>query len=267
MLAVFLTVSLGSCWAGLQYESFKKTFLAPAPAGNLVVHGEKRQQILFSLDTVIAWALFARVIRFNASVAIANWRHTRGQRIPLVPSSRAVVRSKLGTPQTTQPQSASIKSFILNAWRDVFRGRDALLIRHYRSLAAVHGVELDEVCSAWEARQRFYDALPSALPPSEPELDAMERKSLLVQRASSAWIVLWTTIIPVAIVSYQLIRMPPMIWNAAGPAVAWQIAKRFILAVVGFAGLAIIGAIVQGLLLRLFFSRRIRPVKSPGSTD
>jgi hypothetical protein len=275
MLAVFLTVLLGSCWLGLEYEWFKKKFLEPVPAGNPAARVDNRDQILWALDTTIAFALFTQVIRFNASIVVANRRHTRGQRVPFVPAVRCEMRNGVvaaiqtqpatsagptvpATPQQGKQTPVSLIRFILNTWCDLFRGRDTLLIRHYRTAAQLNGIALTELDSVMDARKQFYAAMSDAQQPNDAKLDAIERKAVIIQRANSGWVALWSTIIPVVIVSWQLNRMPPLIANANWWRVALEVAKRSLLAGLGFIGLSVLGRAVQGLILRLVLRRGVR---------
>jgi hypothetical protein len=74
MLAVLLVLGLGPCWIFFEYLSFRSLFLKKANGGAMVFGwGEIR----FVIDSSIALAIFAHIVKFSASVGIKNWRYTR----------------------------------------------------------------------------------------------------------------------------------------------------------------------------------------------
>jgi hypothetical protein len=73
MLAVLLVLGLGPCWIFFEYLSFRSLFLKKANGGAMVFGwGEIR----FVIDSSIALAIFAHIVKFSASVGIKNWRYT-----------------------------------------------------------------------------------------------------------------------------------------------------------------------------------------------
>ena len=77
MLAVFLTLTLGTCWAYFEYLCLQALFV-PGPIN--VAQPITWDQIRFSVDSVVALLLLSRVVRLTASVAVKNWQRTRPTR-------------------------------------------------------------------------------------------------------------------------------------------------------------------------------------------
>lgn len=74
MLAAFLTLTLGPCWAYFEYVNYHNV-LANRPDN--VARPMTWDQIRFWTDTVAALFLFSGIVKFAASVAVKNWKRTR----------------------------------------------------------------------------------------------------------------------------------------------------------------------------------------------
>ena len=73
MLAVFLTLTLGPCWAYFECLYFHALFVQ---GPNNVARPITWDQIRFSADAVVSLVLLSRVVKLAASVAVKNWKRT-----------------------------------------------------------------------------------------------------------------------------------------------------------------------------------------------
>ncbi len=80
MLAVFLTLTLGTCWAYFEYLCLQALFV---PGPNNVAQPITWDQIRFSVDSVVALLLLSRVVRLTASIAVKNWQRTHAREVRL----------------------------------------------------------------------------------------------------------------------------------------------------------------------------------------
>jgi hypothetical protein len=75
MLAVFLTVALGPCWA--YFEVLHWRGLIAEAAAKQAARAVTWAQLRLSIDAIIALVLFARAVKLAVAVAIENWKRTR----------------------------------------------------------------------------------------------------------------------------------------------------------------------------------------------
>lgn len=75
MLAILLTVTLGTCCLYFEYLHWQKFFAPPAPnkIGRIITWHEMR----LSIDAAIALLILSRTVKFALSVAVENWNRTR----------------------------------------------------------------------------------------------------------------------------------------------------------------------------------------------
>ncbi len=75
MLAILLTVTLGTCCLYFEYLHWRKIFAPPAPnkIGRIMTWNEMR----LSIDAAIALLILSRTVKFALSVAVENWNRTR----------------------------------------------------------------------------------------------------------------------------------------------------------------------------------------------
>ena len=72
MLAVFLTLSLGTCFGYFEWLAWQSLLEPLAP--NLAARPRTWAEIGYGLDCSLALVVFGRIVRFTASVAVANWQ-------------------------------------------------------------------------------------------------------------------------------------------------------------------------------------------------
>lgn len=75
MLAVFLTIVLGTSW--IFFEALYWQGILRPPVAKEVGKALQWDQILLSIDTTVALLLFANIVRLTATIAVENWRRTR----------------------------------------------------------------------------------------------------------------------------------------------------------------------------------------------
>ena len=98
MLALFLTLMLGACWGYFEFWSLQSLFEAPVP--NVGQRKQGWRQVGFTIDSGIALALFGNVVRFAASVVVANWRATKRCALNNLPDiAKAGRRVAIGFPR------------------------------------------------------------------------------------------------------------------------------------------------------------------------
>ncbi len=80
MLAVFLTLTLGACWAYFECLCLQALFV---PGPNNLAQPITWDQIRFSADAVVSLLLLSKVVRLAASVAVKNWQRTHAREVRL----------------------------------------------------------------------------------------------------------------------------------------------------------------------------------------
>jgi len=76
MLAGFLTFFIGSIYLFFEYEKLM-SLLGQPPPGVFQPRFGRLKSVVFAADSTLALILYARVVRFAASVAVLNWKLTR----------------------------------------------------------------------------------------------------------------------------------------------------------------------------------------------
>jgi hypothetical protein len=151
------------------------------------------------------------------------------------------------SPPPTPPAPIPFHRAVLDAWGDLFRSREQLLMRHYSRLVSSQEPGAVLPGTIEEARRRIY-AAPQFPQTLECSIEIQESKMVLAARIIAAWIVVWSTLFPLAIIGglcyWQLRRHPGLTFLTSG---------YIPLAVlVLFPFLSVLGLGVQGLLLRPF---------------
>ena len=129
----------------------------------------------------------------------------------------------------TTERTTHIYTIVFEGWRQLTKSRDAIICEYYASLAKSKGITLEDSLNASEARESFLDT----------EAMALESKLVLASRLCSAWMVLWTSILPFIAagcwVAYQLVLAPNQNVIFAVFTCAIAIALLFVGAFIGLA--------------------------------
>jgi hypothetical protein len=136
---------------------------------------------------------------------------------------------------------------IFKAWADLLQSREALLLRVYlRSLGDL-GVDSPLPITLEEARHRFGAAQGNPDPPISAR-DSLESKLVLGTRMIAAWVVLWTTLAPAALVAWfcvnRILSMPDRNWLSLG-----FVPIAFVIL---FPVFSVIGLFLQSIFIRPF---------------
>jgi hypothetical protein len=132
---------------------------------------------------------------------------------------------------------------VLDAWVDLVRPRESILLRHYTTMLSSLEPGAARPATLDEARRRLYKNQPAAEP-----IEVQESKMVLAARLIAAWIVFWATILP------ALIIVGPCAWQLARhPGSAFLTLRYALLAALILCPfLCVLCMMLQGLLLRPF---------------
>jgi hypothetical protein len=132
---------------------------------------------------------------------------------------------------------------VLDAWVDLVRPRESILLRHYTAVISSLEPGTARPASLNEARRRLYKDQAAAEP-----IEVQESKMVLAARLIAAWIVFWSTILPALIIvglcAWQLARHPGSAFLMLGYAP--------LAALILFPFLCVLCMMLQGLLMRPF---------------
>jgi hypothetical protein len=156
-------------------------------------------------------------------------------------------------------QALTMRQVIFNAWGDLIRPRESLLIRYYMQWAGDLGDDLIAPITLDEARRR-YESTRGRIAPTDSARDAVESQMLVCMRVCAAWIVAWTMIPPATIIvwlGFRDFRLRPG-WDWS------RLAQVLLYIVVLFPIFSFLGLAVQSVFIRPFNALMTRILPLPG---
>jgi hypothetical protein len=141
-----------------------------------------------------------------------------------------------------------LSTLIFDAWRQVVKSRESILLDLYLKSATDCGVNLDGADNLAEARRLFFERAKIDVPPTPQVTDLRESRWVICTRISAWWLVMWSNIIPGLLIGYlviaRLISYPHRD--------VLSIALTLILAIPMFFVAAVISLCLSALLARPF---------------
>jgi hypothetical protein len=143
------------------------------------------------------------------------------------------------------PAPKSFSGVILGAWVDLFRSRDSLLLKMYSQSPYITPAGTAPPATLAEAHARI-DALSPGVKVSERDRDLGESRIARSLRILSAWLVFWSTLMPLTVIAaflaWKLPRMQGGDWV--------NVTVMVICSVILFPLLAILSLVLQAGLMR-----------------
>jgi hypothetical protein len=196
--------------------------------------------IMFSIG--MATIMQLRRSRTHLTRTGANPKIEHNPNQPPATQSPSATKAPVGTSQPIPLHRA-----FLNAWGDLLRSRESLLLRLYSASIRTLNPDALAPTTLSEARQRF-SASQRVSVSSDSARFALESKMVLGARMIAAWLVLWTTILPTGILGSLLILR---IRSMREP--TWMDLAYFSIAfVILFPVLCVMGLLVQSIFIRPF---------------
>ena len=146
-------------------------------------------------------------------------------------------------PHSQKP--SNIMTLAWTSWLDLFQAKPKILETHYRSVARALGLTLEDSLALSELRARVSDA-GLDIPQTQKALAEFEKRVVLASRLTSAWMVAWTSILPLsATLLYGFYRLRNQ--DAWGPS---SMVATLVVSLAVFFATEIAGLVVQGLIAR-----------------
>jgi hypothetical protein len=133
----------------------------------------------------------------------------------------------------------------MTSWLDLFQANSKILETYYRNVARALGSTVGDSLALSELRVRVSDA-GLDVPKTEKTLAEFEKRVVLASRLTSAWMVAWTSILPLsATLLYGVYRLRNQ--DAWGPS---SMVVTLFVSLAVFLAAQIAGLVVQGLVAR-----------------
>ena len=160
------------------------------------------------------------------------------------------------------PKSVPITRVFFLGWGELFRSREAILLRHYRQVAALYDTQVEPDTTLDEARTL---ALAKQLPErslSEYDLNVMEAKIVKVSRLIAFWQTFWLSILPLSLTAWFAVAR----WQANPQMNAGRILMTIGISIVLFYVILIAAAFLQSLFIRPFLALMNKILRMPEIT-
>jgi len=143
-----------------------------------------------------------------------------------------------------------VYAVVSDGWRQLTKSRNTIICEFYVGLAKSKGMTLDRTVSASEARERCCGSRAMPLGSTDVGLDSLESKLVLASRISAAWMVLWTSFLPLAAVALWVAHR----WTSVPDRNVILIVCTCTIAIVLFFVAAFFGLLIQAIFVRPFLA-------------
>ncbi len=110
----------------------------------------------------------------------------------------------IGEPEGQPKQPVRMRALVFLGWTWLFRSRQAILRDFYHPPRADQQRPQDDPASELEQWRAIYLAQVADPQKGKRELEALERKTVLLTRLHGLWFVFWTNLVPVCVVGLAL---------------------------------------------------------------
>ena len=152
----------------------------------------------------------------------------------------------------SQPEQTKtyITTVVVDAWRNLFRTRDGIVLSFYLRSLTAFGSDLDTPADTEEARSRWMARQTGEVPLTECDLYRLENRVVLGERLVALWMLFWTNVVPAAAVVFWL----KLMLFSGSPVRIPSVIGAVIVAVPLFFVAVIAGLLIQSLLAPLYMS-------------